>query len=143
MATVGATPSEADYPVATASGFPTEGCKNEYGSTKVTFSMPGQGWTASMNYCSWGQINVLTPSTLPVGQTVMVTVFRNGAASNSFPATVVAAAPSVFMADATSQLGAVTFVAASPLPRLSRRSTPRSTSELAGAAKPFIFSGTF
>ena len=111
LATVGATPGDPDFPAATASGFPTQGCTNEYGNTKVTFSMPGQSWTASMNYCSWGQINILTPSTLPVGQSVIVQIFRNGVASNPLSATVISAAPSVFLSDAPRQYGAITFAA--------------------------------
>jgi uncharacterized protein (TIGR03437 family) len=75
------------------------------------FSSKGQTWNAAMNYCSWGQVNILTPSTLPAGEIVSMQLFRNGTGSNILSATVSPAEPSIFVADAGRQLGAVVFAA--------------------------------
>jgi uncharacterized protein (TIGR03437 family) len=112
LATVGATPGGPDITAVDANrAFPVRACANEYGSTSVVFSANGQSWNAAMDYCSWGQINVLTPSTLPAGQTVTLQVSRNGSVSNPISATVAAAGPSLFLGDAVRQLGAVIFAA--------------------------------
>ena len=69
----------------------------------------GDLFHAAMNYCSWGQVNILSPSTLPAGEIVSMQLFRNGTGSNVLSATVSPAEPSIFVADAGRQLGTVVF----------------------------------
>ena len=69
----------------------------------------GDLFHAAMNYCSWGQVNILSPSTLPDGEIVSMQLFRNGTGSNVLSATVSPAEPSIFVADAGRQLGTVVF----------------------------------
>jgi len=112
LSTVGASPGDADFAQPGANGgFPTQACDNEYGSTTIVFSSGGQTWNALTNYCSWGQVNILTPATLPAGATVSVQVNRNGTISNLLSAAVSAAQPAIFMEDTSRQLGAVVFAA--------------------------------
>jgi uncharacterized protein (TIGR03437 family) len=110
LATAGATPGDPEFTATGSNGFfPFRACDNEFGSTTVVFSSKGQTWNAAMNYCSWGQINILSPSTLPAGEIVSMQLFRNGTGSNILSAIVSPAAPSIFVADAGRQLGTVVF----------------------------------
>src|ERR1035438_9924907 len=92
---------------------PTQACADEYGNTTAVFSSGTQTWNANTNYCSWGQINILAPSTLPAGETVSLQIYRNGTASNVLQTVVSAAEPSIFIADAGLQLGTVVFAVGS------------------------------
>jgi uncharacterized protein (TIGR03437 family) len=122
LATAGATPGDPDFAATGANGFfPSRACDNEYGSTTVVFSSKGQTWNAAMNYCSWGQVNILSPSTLPAGETVSLRLFRNGTGSNILSATVSSAGPAIFVADAGRQLGTVVFATG---PQAGRLVTP-------------------
>jgi len=114
LATVGGTPGEPDFTTPGGDGaFPTQACADEYGNTTAVFSSGTQTWNANTNYCSWGQINILAPSTLPAGETVSLQIYRNGTASNVLQTVVSAAEPSIFIADAGLQLGTVVFAVGS------------------------------
>jgi uncharacterized protein (TIGR03437 family) len=122
LATAGGTPGDAEFTATGANGFfPFRACDNEYGGTTVVFSSKDQTWNAPMNYCSWGQVNILSPSTLPAGETVSMRLFRNGTGSNILSAIVSPAGPSIFVADAGRQLGTVVFATG---PQAGRLVTP-------------------